>query len=159
MPLGAITREDGTYLTKQAGTVTGFAQIGDKELVIAIPINAGADEDALGFSVPVPQDLDDSAAIKVHVLASKTADLDELTLDCEVFPCGVADLQNADIQDTAAQDIVATGTELVFTCGADGVLAAPGSLTVVLTQGGTNDGDAVYIHPPWLEYTRKLLTS
>jgi len=159
VPLGAITLEDGTALTKQATTVTGLAQIGNKELVIDIPVDAGAGEEALGFNVPVPQDLDDGADILVHVLASKAADNDVLTLDCEVFPCAVGDLQNADIQDTVAQTIVAAGTELVFTCGADGVLAAPGTLTVILTLGGTNDGDAVYIHDVWIEYTKKLLTS
>jgi hypothetical protein len=85
--------------------------------------------------------------------------LDVLTLDCEVYPCAVGDLANADIQGTAAQAIVATGTELVFTCGADGVLEAPGTLSVVLTVGGTNDGDAVYIYGAWIEYKKKILAA
>ncbi len=158
VPLGCITQEDGTALLKQNGTVAGFQQIGNKESVIDIPINCSAGEN-LSFSVSVPQDLDDSADIIVHVLVSKAADNDVLTLDCEVFPVGVGDLQNADIQDTAATTIVATGTELTFTCGADGVLAAPGGLSVVLALGGTNDGDAVYIYPPWIEYTAKALAA
>ena len=32
-----------------------------------------------------------------------------------------------------------------------------GGLSVVLTLGGTNDGDAVYIYSIWLEYTKLLL--
>jgi len=158
VPLAAITREDGTALTKQATTVAGFAQLADKETVINIPVDCTVGE-ALGFTVPIPKDLDDAADITVNVLVSKAADLDVLTLDCEVYPCAAGDLANADIQDTAAQAIVAAGTVLSFTCGADGVLAAPGTLSVVLTLGGTNDGDAVYIYGAWVEYTKKILTS
>ena len=158
IPLGAITMEDGTVLTKQATTVAGIAQLADKEQVINIPINCTSGE-SLGFTVPVPQDLDDTADITVHVLAGKAAALDALTLDCEVYPCAVGDTANADIQDTAAQTITEAASELTFTCGDDGVLAAPGTLSVVLALGGTNDGDAVYIYGVWVEYTRKILTA
>lgn len=158
VPLGAITQEDGTALTKQASTVAGFAQLADKEVVIDIPVNCTAGE-SLQFTTPVPQDLDDTEDITVHVLAGKAANLDVLTLDCEVYPCAVGDTANADIQDTAAQTITEAASELVFTCGADGVLEAPGTLTVVLALGGTNDGDAVYIYGAWIEYTRKILAA
>ena len=151
--LTSITREDGTILTKQATTVAGFAQLANKETVINIPVDCSAGE-ALGFTVPIPQDLDSNSNIEVHVLVGKAAALDVLTLDCEVYPCAVGDTANADIQDTAATAITEAASELVFTCGADGVLAAPGSLSVVLTLGGTNDGDAVYIYGVWIEYTR-----
>lgn len=158
IPLAAITREDGTALTTQATTVAGFAQLANKEQVILIPINCTAGE-ALAFSTPMPADLDATADITVHVLAGKDANNDSLTLDCEVYPVGVGDLANTDIQDTAAQTIVATGTELTFTCGADGVLAAPSAITAVLTLGGTNDGDAVHIYGAWVEYKRTVLTA
>jgi len=158
IPLTSITMEDGTALTKQASTTAGFAQLSDKEVVIKIPVDCASGEE-LQATIPVPQDIDDSADITVHVLAGKDADNDTLTLDCEVFPCAVGDTANADIQDTAAQTITQAASELVFTCGADGVLAAPGTLTIVLLLGGTNDGDAVYIYGAWIEYTRKTLTS
>jgi len=158
IPLTSITNEDGTAMTKQATTVAGFAQLANKEVVIDIPVDCSAGEN-LQATILVPQDLDDSADIEVHVLAGKGGDLDVLTLDCEVYPCAVGDTANADIQDTAAQTITEAASELVFTCGADGVLAAPGTLTIVLALGGTNDGDAVYIYGAWLEYTRKALTS
>lgn len=158
VPLGAITQEDGTALLKQATTVAGYEQLANKETVITIPINCSAGEN-LGFSIPVPQDLDDSEDITVHVIAAKAADLDALTLDCEVYMNGPGDLANADIQDTAAQAIVAAGTELVFTCGADGVLAAPAAISVVLALGGANDGDAVHIHGAWIEYKKKILAA
>ncbi len=158
IPLGCITQEDGTSLLKQNGTVAGIAQISNKEQVINIPINCSAG-DALGFSVAMPQELDDSADVIVHVIAGKDADNDVLTLDCEVFPVKAGDVANADIQDTAATTIVAAVTELTFTCGNDGVLAAPCGLSVVLTQGGTNDGDAVYIYAVWIEYTAAILAA
>lgn len=158
VPLGAITMEDGTALTKQATTVAGYLQISDKEIVIDIPVNCTSGE-ALGFSVPLPQDIDITADLTVHVLAGKNADNDALTLDCEVYPVAAGDVGNTDIQDTAAQTIVAAGTELIFTCGADGLLASPSAITAILTLGGTNDGDAVYIYAVWLEYKKKILTS
>jgi len=158
VPLGAITMEDGTALTKQATTVAGYAQLANKEMVIEIPVNCTSGE-ALAFSVPLPQDIDVTADLTVHVLSGKDADADTLTLDCEVFPVAAGDVANADIQDTAAQAIVAAGTELVFTCGLDGLLASPGAITAVLTLGGTNDGDTVYIYGAWVEYKRKILTS
>lgn len=158
IPLTAITQEDGTPLVKQATTVAGFSQLANKEVVINIPVNCTAGE-ALAFSTPIPMDLDETADVSVHVLASKAADNDSLTLDCEVYPVAVGDGANADIQDTAAQAITAAISELTFECGADGVLAAPGTLSVVLTLGGTNDGDAVYIYGAWIEYTRKTLAA
>lgn len=158
IPLTSITREDGTVLTAQASTVAGYLQLDNKEVVIDIPVNCTGGE-ALQATIPVPLDLNDAADITVHVLAGKAADNDVLTLDCEVFPCAVGDTANADIQDTAAQTITQAASELVFTCGADGVLAAPGTLTAVFTLGGTNDGDAVYIYGAWIEYTRKALTA
>jgi hypothetical protein len=158
VPLGAITQEDGTALTKQATTVAGFAQLANKEVVIVIPVDCTAGEN-LQFTTPIPQDLDEGEDITVHVLAGKAANLDSLTLDCEVFPCAVGDTANADIQDTAAQALTQAASELVFTCGADGLIAAPGTLTGVLAVGGTNDGDAVYIYGVWVEYTRKILAA
>ena len=158
VPLGSITMEDGTALTKQATTVAGYDQLANKEIVINIPLGCTSGE-SLGFSVPLPQDIDVGADLHVHVLAGKAADNDVLTLDCEVYPVAAGDVANTDIQDTAAQTIVAAGTELTFTCGLDGLLASPSAVTVVLALGGTNDQDAVYLYGAWLEYKKKILTS
>lgn len=155
--LGELVYEDGTAFTKQASTTPGFAQLADKEIVLNFPVNAAAETCA--FSKMLPLDLDATAAITIHVLAGKSADNDVLTLDCEVFPVTDGDVANADIQDTAAQTITQAASELTFTCGADGVLAAPSGITAVFTLGGTNDGDAVYIYAVWVEYTRAILTA
>jgi hypothetical protein len=158
VPLGAVTTEPGVALTTQATTVTGFTQLANKETVINIPINTNpAAGKNLGFVVPTPIDLDLAYPVEVHVLVGKAANLDELTLDCEVFPVAAGDVANADIQLTAATAITEAASELVFTCNRTGMLAAPGGLSVVLILGGTNDGDAVYVYSVWLEYTKLLL--
>lgn len=156
IPLGAITREDGTALTKQATTVAGYSQLSDKETVINIPVNCTAGEE-LGFSVATPVDIDLSYPVEVHVLVGKAADNDTLTLDCEVYSVGAGDTANADMQGTAATTITQAASELTFTCSASGTIKPPGGLSVVLLLGGTNDGDAVYIYSVWLEYTKRLL--
>ena len=152
LPLTAFTQEDGTPLVVLAGTISGFDQPASAELVIEMPINATFEAFAAAFAAPL--DLDPSEDIEVHVLVGKDADNDALTLDCEVYPVAVGDTANADIQDTAAQTITQAASELVYTCGSDGVLDPPGGLSVILTLGGTNDGDAVRIYAAWLEYTK-----
>lgn len=154
--LGSITQEDGTALLKQATTVAGYAQLADKETVINIPVNCTAGE-ALGFVVPTPIDVDKAFPVEVHVLVGKSADNDALTLDCEVFPVAPGDTANADIQATAATAITLAASELVFSCTPASLVGPPGGLSVVLTLGGTNDGDATYIYSVWLEYTKLLL--
>jgi len=157
IPLGAVTLEDGTALTKQANAVTGYSQIANKEIVINIPVNTNpAGGLALGFTTALPIDMDPAYPVEVHVLAGKAANNDALTLDCEVYPTGVANVANSDIQQTAATAIVAAGSELTFVCGVPAEFTK-GGLSVVLTVGGTNDQDAVYIYSIWLEYTKLLL--
>lgn len=155
IPLGAITQEDGTALLKQATTVAGYAQISNKETVINIPVNCTAGE-SLGFVAPLPIDMDENYPLEVHVLVGKAANNDALTLDCEVYLVGAGSVGNSDIQLTAAQAIVATGSELVFICDTPATVAR-GGMSAVLALGGTNDGDATYIYSVWVEYTKRLL--
>jgi len=155
IPLGVVTLEDGTALTKQAGTATGYSQIANKEIVINFPVNTNPGL-ALGFTTALPIDMDANYPVEVHVLVGKAAATDALTLDCEVYPTGAGDVANSDIQQTAATTIVAAGSELTFSCGVP-ALFTKGGLSVVLTLAGTNDGDAVYIYSIWLEYTKCLL--
>lgn len=156
--LGAVTREDGTALTKQATTVAGYAQLSDKETVINIPAGCTAGEE-LGFSIATPIDLDPSYPVEVHVLVGKGTNTDTLTLDCEVFPVAVGDTANADIQGTAATAITLAASELKFICGTTNMVGPPGGISVVLLLGGTNTNDAVYIYAVWIEYTKLLLNA
>lgn len=155
VPLGAITLEDGTALTAQASTSIGYLQLSNADTVIDFPVNSATK--VLGFSVPRPIDMDISYPLEVKVLVGKAANNDSLTLDCEVYPTAAGDVANADAQSTAATTITATSSVLTFTCTTAAMLAPPGGVSVVLTLGGTNDQDAVYIYAVWLEYTKSLL--
>lgn len=158
VPLGAVTLEDGTALTAQATTVTGYSQLSSKDIVINIPIGTDpAGGKVLGFSVPTPVDIDIAYPVEVHVMVGKAANNDSLTLDCEVYSTGAGDVGNSDMQATDATAITQAVSELTFTCATTDMLAPPGSLSVILTLGGTNDQDAVYIYSVWIEYTKLLL--
>jgi hypothetical protein len=156
VPLGSITLADGTAMTQQATNVTGFAQLDGKEQVIKIPATGTG---AVGFSVPVPLDLDGSADINVHVLAGQSGSNNTLSLSCAVYPSAAGDVGNSDIYDDSAKTIVPGVSDLAFTCDAAGVPEAPGTLTVVLGPSGANTTDAIHIYGVWVEYTRALLTA
>lgn len=153
IPLGSITQEDGTALSKQATTVAGYSQISNKETVINIPVNCSAGE-SLGFTVSMPEDLKAGGIVTVKVLASKVegGTPDALTLDCEAYFCAAGDLGNADAVSSSAQTIVAAGSVLRYNITPASVPAPPCTMSVVLALGGTNDADAVYIHGAWIEY-------
>jgi hypothetical protein len=153
VPLANLTQEDGTALEKLAATASGYSQISNKEVVLAIPVNATIE--AFSFSVPVPLDVDTGEDMAVKVLASKVegGTADALTLNLEAYFCGAGDLQNADAYAGAAKAVVTAGTILSYPLLAATIIK-PGSLSCVLTLGGTNDADAVYIHSIWIEYTK-----
>lgn len=156
--LGALTMEDGTILTKQATTVAGLVQLSNKEQAIQIPIDCTAGE-ALAFCVPLPQDFSAAGNMSVHVLAGKGGDLDVLTLAAELYLSAAGDTGNTNAVTTAAQTITAAVSELVFVAPLAGLIAGPAIATVVLSLGGTNDGDAVNIYGVWIEYTRTVLAA
>ncbi len=145
VPLGAVTMEDGTYLTKQATTVAGLAQLADKERVIYIPVDCTSGE-SLGFDVALPKTLNTGQPVTINVLVGKDADNDALTLDCEAYLVAAGDLANADAQSADAQAIVAAGTWLQFTIPAASLLSGAQALSAVLALGGINDGDKTYIY-------------
>ena len=157
VPLGAITLKDGTYLTKQATTATGYAQIASKEIVIDVP--AGGASKSLGFSIPTPVDIDTTYPVEVHVLAKKATNTDTLTLDCEVYPTSPGSTGNSDIQATSAITLTSTTADYKFVCSVSTTVVTPGGLSAVLTVGGTNTNDAVYIYSVWIEYTKLLLNA
>lgn len=151
VPICTIRNETGATLDAQATTTSGFQQVSNGALQLNIPVNATI-EAFLG-QAPLPADVDETEDIEVHVVTSKSANNDTLTLDCEFYTANAS----TDHQDTAAQAVPQAETELVFTCGANAAFAGPGLASIVLAVGGTNDGDAINIHRVWIEYTRKPL--
>lgn len=155
VPLTSITQEDGTVLAKLNSTTSGWSQLGNADVVINIPVNATVE--AFSFTALSPPDLDVTQPVYVLVDVSKAADNDTLTLDCELYASAPGDYANSDLVSSSATTIVAAGSQLSFTCGAPTIAAT--SFSGVLTLGGTNDGDAVYIRSVSIRYTKKLLAS
>lgn len=150
VPLMSITGETGVVLAAQSSTTSGWTQLANKNIVLNIPVNAT--NEAFSFSTSVPSDLDITQPVYVDVMATKAADNDALTLDCELYAATPADGVGADLVTTSAQTIEEDGSMGPFTCSAPGVSAY--AFGGVLTLGGTNDGDAVYIHGVRIRYTK-----
>ena len=158
VPLTSITQEDGTVLAKLSSTTSGWSQLANKNIVLNIPVNATVE--AFAVSVPTPGDVNASVAtttdITLNVVVSKAADNDELTLDAEMhalLPNGwSADLYDG--QPVAITQSVSTLQYSVSDPNAfDGGPNDIDALSCVLTLGGTNDGDAVYIHAVYWTYS------
>jgi len=103
-------------------------------------------------SICYPPDLDDTAAIEVHVLAKmKAASVDTPVIAVGAFE-GTGDTNfggNTGALSTTLQD-------LTVTLAAGGVGPYPTTLAITLTPGahatGSND---VYVYGAWIEYARK----
>jgi len=157
IPLGSFTLEDGTALTKYAagGATPGFQQLANKEIVLAWDGNAT--QTAVGCTIPMPPDLDDSADVVVHYLANMAGATDTPVIVNEAyFNKGDTDCAGTDDE----VDGGVTLTEYSMTIAATHVPAAPAALTLVFDPtNGEMTTDELYIYGVWLEYTRKTLTS
>jgi hypothetical protein len=163
VPLLTVTQEDGTVLAKQASTTSGWSQLSNKETVLNIPVNAT--NEAFAFVIGLPHECKGNDAFTVNVIASKSANNDTLTMDAEIYARGKTDDGESfsdDLYAGSAQAISGAGGPRLVSFSASGALSEVLEITTVaciLTLGGTNDGDAVYIHDIYLEMTRSKLTS
>ena len=157
VPITAFTKEDGTALTKfTAGSVPGFQQLSDKEVVLAWDGNAAPG--AAAVTIPfVDPAIDDSADVVVHMLAKMAGATDDPVLGFEAyFGAGDTDCAGTDPEITGGTTL----TEYTMTIAAADVPAAPSSLTLVLTPAaGQMDTDELHLYALWLEVTRKVRTS
>lgn len=169
LPIASGTLVDGTPLAKFAdgASATPGLSLNDSK-AFGVRWNNHAAPAAAYLSVPMPQDLDDSAAIVVHVLASKTgatlADTSPFT--CEAFFQTVGALHDADVDaggDTGAMTGNAnakTVQEVTLTIAAADVPASPSVMTFSFKpKDGKLGTDDVIVEGIWLEYTGKVLTS
>lgn len=160
VPLVSISKEDGTQMIKQATTVTGFAQLSNKNIVIHIPANSTAEAFAASSNMPLDMASANNGDIVLNVVVSKSADTDVLTLQAELYARSLSGVSwSVNAYSGSAQAIVAAGSVLQFAAATSPAIGAVGQVAFVLTLGGTNDGDVVYIHDVFWTYRKTPLTS
>lgn len=168
IPLTSFVDADGDPLAKfSAGTsnVPGF-NIADAE-AFGIRWNDSATPDPILTQVTMPQDLDETADVVVHVLASKTGATlaDATTFTVTAFFHTVGALHDADADaggDTSAMTGDATAKtvqEVTLTIDAADVPAPPASLSLTIQPtDDLLDTDDVIVEAIWLEYSRAVVT-
>ncbi len=123
---------------------------------------------AIAITVPMPQDLDDTADVVFHALVSKVGATvgDATKLTVGAFEQTVAALHDADTDFGGDTDAVVgnatskTVTELTLTLGLADIHATPSAITFTIKpKAGTLGTDDFCLHACWLEYKGKLLTS
>lgn len=155
--LGSLTLADGTRIDKfvdGASATPGFSQENGKELVLRW--NNHATPSKASFSIPLPQDLDDAANLKVIFAASMSGATDTPALEHAVYiNDGDTDCAGADPEVSGAARAEYTGTVL-----AADVPAPPGEITVAFgPKAGELGTDDLLLRSVRLEYTGKTLTA
>lgn len=119
---------------------------------------------AIGVTVPLPPDLDDSKDVVVHIMASREGTADPtaaITVAAFFQTDGAA--YDADADAGGATDAVDGGDKVVGevtrTITAANVPAVPALLSLSLVPTAALDADDMNVHGVWLEYTKKLLAS
>lgn len=169
IPLTSFLDADGDPLAKfvsAASPTFGFNLADSKALNLRW--NNDATPGTALCNVALPQDLDDTAAIVLHFLCSKSGATlgDATTLTITAFFQTVAALHDADadcggvtgaLVGNAAAKTVA---ELTLSIAAGDVPPAPCGLTFTVTPtAGLLGTDDLMIHAVWIEYKSKILTS
>ncbi len=101
--------------------------------------------------IPKPADLDDTAAVEVHLMIGKSGNTDNSAVVAVGFFDGVGDTNAGG--NTAAL-ATASLTEYTVSIAHGDIAAAPGFFNVTLTPG-THANDAIWLYGAWIEYTRK----
>lgn len=164
LPLFAWQEEDGTALAQfsdGASATPGYAQFSNEP--VGIRWNNHATPDAIAISMPMPQDLDDSADVVLHLLGTPTGTTDSPTFTVEAYfnTVGAALTADADAGGTTSEFTADTNVqEATLTIAAANVPASPSVLTIIAkpTAGQLGTDDFVLVGA-WLEYTRQLLSA
>lgn len=135
---------------------------------VAVRWNNNASQTAVWYSVPMPQDLDDTAVVVMHILASKSGATlgDATTFTVTAFYQTVGALHDADA-DLGGTSSALTGdataktvAELTLTLAAADVPASPSNLSFsIKPTNGTLGTDDALVEAIWFEFKGKLLTS
>lgn len=109
---------------------------------------AASNNDAIGFQVPLPPDLDEASVVEIHLRAYMAGATDTPVISADsYFDEGDTKVED----DSAALD--ATPTERIITIAAADVPAGAQTLSVELTPGA-HTTDILYVTAIWVEYTR-----
>lgn len=160
-----ITAEDGTALTKAVDSPAGvgYAQLSNKSQVIKWEASATPADLVAHFTLP--QDLDDAAAVVVHLLgalsAASPANTPVFTIEAYFDVAGAAPGADTNCGGESGEFSASTNLqEKTLSIGASDVPASPSALTLVLHPKDTELGDVdFYLSGIWLEVTRKALTT
>ncbi len=157
IPLGLLTLEDGTALTKFSNgdnATPGFQQVSNKEIILRW--NNHATPTKVGFSVKIPEELDDAEDVQIGVLVKLSGSTDTPVLEFEsYFDVGDTDCAGTDPEITAGTTL----TEELNTIDAADVppgSAVSGALTVLFgPKAGELGTDDVLVYGIVVQYTRK----
>jgi len=164
----ALRLETGAAIGAFAdGSTDGWAQVSNKDL--ALKWNTGANPTDMVAVFIMPQDLDDSEDIIVHLLGAivkaggDEADSPKVTVEAYFSTAGANPAADADAGDDSSEFVTgddAAWQEETLTIAAADVPASPSVLTLVFhPKDGELGTDDFLLMPPWLEVTRKCLTS
>jgi len=160
-----ITAEDGTALTKAVDSPAGvgFAQLSNKSQVIKWEHSAAPADIVAHFTLP--QDLDDTKDVYVHLLgalgAASPANTPVFTIEAYFDVAGAAPSADNNCGGESGEFSASTNLqEKTLKLKAADVPASPSALTLVLHPKDTELGDVdFYLCGIWLEATRKALTT
>jgi hypothetical protein len=169
VPLNSFTADDGTPLAKfaNASSPTFGLNVADSE-TLCIRWNNDATPGTIRGQVALPPDLDDTAAIKVEFLASKSGATigDATTLTLASYLLSEGDLHDAD---TAVASVTAalvgnatakTTDVLTATIAHGDVPVGARSLVFTVTPtAGLLGTDDIMVHAVGIRYTRKVQTA
>lgn len=170
VPLGTAILAAGTpmaaFADNAGASAPGVTLANSK--AVGIRWNNFATQTAVWFSVPMPQDLNDAAAIVLHALVSKTGATvgDATTLTVTAFFQTVGALHDAD-SDRGGTSSAVTGNataktvaEITLSISASAVPPSPAALSFsIKPTDGTLGTDDFIVHAVWFEYTRAILTA
>jgi hypothetical protein len=135
---------------------------------VAVRWNNAASQTAVWYSVALPQDVDDTADIVIHVLASKSGATvgDATTFTIAAYFQTPGALHDADTNAGGATGAMTgdatakTVAELTRTIAAADVPASPSTLSFSINPTNSTLGtDDALVEGIWIEYTRKLSAS
>lgn len=169
VPIFAFAEASGVALAQFANAADPTPGLSlDNLKALGIRWNNHATPDPVGCVVAMPQDLDDTADIVLHLLASKSGATlgDAVTFTCQAFFQTVGDLHDADVDAGGASGAMTgdaaakTVQEVTLAIAAANVPASPSCLTLTIQPtDGTLGTDDVTLHAVWIECKKKTLTS